>query len=617
MTFPSLFASHPHSDSRDRLPLRRLPRVSPRLFGSRRLGIRLLAASLVLLGLGAPAAHAQDDAQDVADAPTTDAEAAASEALGDETFGEVLQVNIVNLEVYVRDKDGNPVHGLGPEDFRVYEDGDPMEITNFYAVEDGRPVRSIGDDAPADEAAAEGTARPGIDLPRLPEDQQLHLIIYVDNFNLRPASRNRTLARLRGFLRSKIRPGDRMMVVSHDRTLHLRQAFTSDMDLISDALDELEGLSGHLVDRDAQRRQVLEQIEEVDDALLAMNRVRSYADSVSNEFGFSIRALQEQIRLLSGLPGRKALLYVSDGLPSVVGEDLFLAVEEFYRDARGARLEAMVYDLSPQYRQMVSQANAAGVTFYALDAGGLQTHSSVSADYGGTARGGGLAYIDTIRSANMNEPLYRLSDDTGGVAVVGTNAIAANLEQMVDDFRNYYSIGYAASHFGDGRYYDLDVEVLRDDVKVRHRQGYRDRTPIAQITDGLQATVHYGSEANPLGLEVGFEPPQRDDEGHFVLPMNVKIPIGNLTLVPRGDLFLATVRLGVVVRDDTGVSPVQMQEPLHLRIPAGELEDALGKHFTYSLSLAMRPGLSRIALSARDAFSSKTSFVRQTVNLER
>ena len=36
---------------------------------------------------------------------------------------------------------------------------------------------------------------------------------------------------------------------------------------------------------------------------------------------------------LAGLPGRKALLYVSDGLPMVPGEDLFHALQHKYQDS--------------------------------------------------------------------------------------------------------------------------------------------------------------------------------------------------------------------------------------------------------------------------------------------
>ena len=54
-------------------------------------------------------------------------------------FFESIDVNVVNVDVYVTDKKGNRIHGLKKEDFELYEDKKLVAITNFYAVEEGRP----------------------------------------------------------------------------------------------------------------------------------------------------------------------------------------------------------------------------------------------------------------------------------------------------------------------------------------------------------------------------------------------------------------------------------------------------------------------------------------------
>src|SRR5687768_16681677 len=57
----------------------------------------------------------------------------------DETFIETINVRVVNVDVYVTDKQGNRVRGLQQEDFEIRENGKPIQITNFYAVDGGRP----------------------------------------------------------------------------------------------------------------------------------------------------------------------------------------------------------------------------------------------------------------------------------------------------------------------------------------------------------------------------------------------------------------------------------------------------------------------------------------------
>src|SRR3989442_15123571 len=60
---------------------------------------------------------------------------------------EKIEVNVVNVDVTVLDRDNTPVRGLTPADFVVREDGVPQKITNFYVVENGELATSS---APAD-----------------------------------------------------------------------------------------------------------------------------------------------------------------------------------------------------------------------------------------------------------------------------------------------------------------------------------------------------------------------------------------------------------------------------------------------------------------------------------
>ena len=64
----------------------------------------------------------------------------ASDPAADGIFVESIDVNVVNVEVYVTDKKGDRVTGLGRDDFELFEDDKPVKISNFYAVEDGVPV---------------------------------------------------------------------------------------------------------------------------------------------------------------------------------------------------------------------------------------------------------------------------------------------------------------------------------------------------------------------------------------------------------------------------------------------------------------------------------------------
>ncbi|MEE8524903.1 MAG: VWA domain-containing protein, partial [Thermoanaerobaculia bacterium] len=275
------------------------------------------------------------------------------------SFTDSVDVNVVNIEVFVTDGKGNPLTGLGREDFEIFEDGRPVSITNFYAVEDRRPA-AASDEAPAADAGDDLVAGRVSRLPRIPEDQRLHLVLYVDNFNIRPFNRNRVFARLREFLR-KLDPQDRVMLVTYDRSIHIRHRFTHRAADVAAALFEIEELSGFALQAERQRRTVLDMIEDADEASSVRGRVRQYASSVNNDLRFSLDALRDIITSLAGLPGRKALMYVSDGLPMIPAQDLFFAVQRKFGDS-SVMVELQQWNATRKFQQMAMQANSSGVT---------------------------------------------------------------------------------------------------------------------------------------------------------------------------------------------------------------------------------------------------------------
>ena len=78
-------------------------------------------------------------AQEQEPAATGETEAAGPGA-EEGAFFESVDVNIVNVQVFVTDKKGNPITGLGIDDFDLFEDKRPVKISNFFAVEGRQPV---------------------------------------------------------------------------------------------------------------------------------------------------------------------------------------------------------------------------------------------------------------------------------------------------------------------------------------------------------------------------------------------------------------------------------------------------------------------------------------------
>ncbi|MEM8932373.1 MAG: VWA domain-containing protein [Acidobacteriota bacterium] len=513
---------------------------------------------------------------------------------------ENINVNVVNVEVYVTDKKGNRITGLTKDDFVLTVDDEPVAITNFYVVEDGSPQTEQPELLQPVESEPELPSRQPEVVER-PEDQKLHLIVYIDNFNLRPFSRNRVIRATRQFLRANLRPGDEVMLVSYDRSLKVRHPFTKDPELIASALYELEDITGHRVHADSERQDMLDFIynEERLEYYAASGRIRQYAESIYNDMAFTLDALRDQVDTLAGLPGRKAVLYVSDGLAMRSGEDLFYAVADRWKDQSSVLMDAQRFDMSRRFRSLTHQANTNRVTFYTIDAAGLRTYTYMDAS---NATPGGGAQIDSIHFSNMQAPLFYIAQETGGFAVTNTNNFLPGLEKMANDFGTYYSLGFVSAANESGRYHEIDVELKEDrrDVRLRFRQGFRDRSVGVRMIDNTLAALHYGYSKQDLGVELAVGRGQRQEDGQYLVPFVVKIPLGELTFLPQEKLHRARVTLYLAAKDtDGGLADVQ-DVPIPIDIPSADIERAKSQFYHYQLTLLMRPGRQMLAITVRD-----------------
>jgi VWFA-related protein len=588
---------------------------------------RILVACWLLLALGLTGlAGAQGKAAAPAAAAKSKAPAAGDPPADSGAFVDIVNVSVVNVDVFVTDKQGNPVTGLTQDDFQLFEDGKPVAITNFYAVNAGKPTTppaELAQTAPASPAAAPVPGLPPQELEKTqtPEDQRLRLIVYIDNYNLEPFHRNRVMRELRAFIGQKLNKDDELMLVTYDRELHVRRTFTSDPSLIASAMSDLEKVSAQGTHAQSDRRDFLQKIQDSQSVGEAESYARTYAQSAYNDLSFSVEAIKKLVDSLAGMPGRKAVVYVSDGLQMIAGQDVFYAVQNKWGEQSTSLTQTLEFDISRRLRELTYQANANRITFYTIDAAGLRTYDSTSAaNQGPGPSAPGLAQlVDSVNISNLQSTLQLLAEKTGGVAIINTNVVTPRLERIARDFNTYYSLGYTPPHYGDGRYYKIEVKVKnRRDLQVRHREGYRDKSTEARMNDGTMAALNFPFEENPLGISLELGQPRPRDDGFFLVPVMVRIPIGKLTLIPRGETSEdARVRLFIAAMDaDGGTSEVQ-QAPVPISVPKAEVAAAQKKYYVYTVTLLMRGGQQRVAVGVRDDVGALASFLSRGLTVGR
>jgi VWFA-related protein len=563
------------------------------------------------------------------------------------SFGETLEVNVVNVDVYVTDKDGHRVTGLRKGDFELLEDGNRVAVSNF------EEISRASSPAPAPAPAAQGTPVPQGAPEPTPQAQpadperQLSLLVFVDDLHLRPQNRTRAVEQIRGFLARSVRPGDRVMLAAGGNNLRVLQPFTGDPTAIDAALREVERLPAYGQQEDSARREAYQAMLELNQlnpcGAEIIKPVEGYADQMRAEALRTVGTLTVMINSLSGVPGHKALLLVSDGISITPGEELFEATARVCggspadgTSAQGdspsvvanhgngeggvkyspdqAPLDAQKYSVAKRFEDLAAHASANRVTFYTLQASGLQGFSA-GADADVNERLLQSTAIQQIETTNLKGSLTALAVDTGGRAMLDANDFLPDLARMQEDFESYYSLGYTPSHSGDGKDHRIEVRLKRADLRVRYRQTYRDKPLLEKMADRTLAALFHGFEENPLQVQIEIGDPTPADGGQYAVPVRLRIPLFKLAILNQDQIYRGKLRLLVVTRDDDGgTSPVRQVE-VPLNIPRQEVLSALGQYYLYTLTLKMKPGAQHVAVAVRDEIAAATSYLTRPVKV--
>src|SRR5215510_5413899 len=404
----------------------------------------------------------------------------------------------VLLDVVARDKKGRPVTDLKADQIEVYEDGVKQQINSFRKVEKTDLIEGAGaSNNMAGNAAgnAAGNTTGNAAGNALDPLRQINLVTMVFE---RLNNEGRLLARdaAREFLKSELRRNVMVAVFALDQRLQVLQQFTNDGAKLSAAVDRATGAaSSQFAEQSEAIQRELENLlraqanleassgaaqgagagigQAVVEARLAevtTNMLRRTDDAQREQQGAaSVFSLLSLIRGQQRLAGRKTVLYFSEGLQ-------------------------LTPNLAPIFRNAVSAANRANVSFYAIDARGLQTARQTDAARESLAaaaraneqqlrsRGGQAVTPEQIKAMdnaessilkNAQENLASLAESTGGFLVANTNDLRSPMRRVAAELSSYYEISYVPQvREYDGKFRALNVKTSRQDVVLQTRSGY-------------------------------------------------------------------------------------------------------------------------------------------------
>jgi len=518
-------------------------------------------------------------------------------------LGESIEVSIVNVDVFVTDRDGRRVHGLKKEDFEIFEDGKRQPITNFAEYSGALSGAQVEITAAKEPRKA---------TPR----QKRTIVVFIDRFTLPQFSSEPMFSAIRSFLRQVVRPGDAVTIVSWRRQVVTRLAFTDNLEAMERVLGAIQKESS-FVSADVQTDILAEKEfeQEMADFAAAHHFSVAYLDDVTltgreaaQRAKFDMRrkisAINSLIGAVSAAEGTKAVILATHRFSRIAGKEYLRGLDAQLGPKTATELE---YDMSNEIESVTKTANANNVRIYSLYPEGLGNVAIGSAELKYQAPS---PVFDQLVLDNELDAMKEVSSKTGGSLAWGSKDIVQILPAIRDDFDSYYSLAYRATASGTDRSHNIAVKVKNREYTVRSRTQYVEKSDVTRMKERVVANL-FGTGAGgtiPVNISLGASQPV--GKGRRTVPVVVSFPSASLTTVPEKDGPAGAFSVFVGWGNALGLVGDITHQTRSFRIPPDQLENASRVTFTYEFEILIDEKASLISVGVFDEVAKEYGLTR-------
>jgi VWFA-related protein len=400
----------------------------------------------------------------------------------------------VSVDVVVTGEKGKPVAGLKPSDFTVFEDGV------------AQPLRSFDPHTPATEVPYVPPQ-----IPKLPPNTFLNLataptsgtptVLLYDVINTPVADLAYAHEEMVRFIKHR-KPGTQIAIFVLSDKLHLLQGFTDNTDELTRAIDSKSGhiaqstqlssagstatsaetlapstaastaLQPENAPASSSQNNVNQTVDQTVSSLQAAEALeQSYL--LDQRIEITLDGLTEVGRFLSGLPGRKNLVWLSASFPAGILPDGNVNVNSLSQDQS-------TRNYGEDVKRATDMLNVSHVAVYPVDvrgvilpdAGGYSAASNVSYGQNGRAAAAALASVARDRTSEYST-MDSIADSTGGHAFYSTNDLQGAVNEAMENGSTYYSMTYSPSNAKlDGSLRKIRVTLDKPGYKLSYRTTY-------------------------------------------------------------------------------------------------------------------------------------------------
>ena len=519
----------------------------------------------------------------------------------------------VILDIVIRDKKGKAILDVTPEELSVEDNGVKQKITSLRLVQ-GREAIEKGSKVPLDALKQlrlvtlvfEQMDEQG---RRLAKEAALNLIKGDQGTNVfySVVVINNQLYALQEFTNDKAKLEKAIEMATSGQSLTFAAASEKVKSQIRDQLQRGGGPAAPVTDTsDPRNAQVEARLAGIMSDMLHFDA----AGSVTEGTRTSIFALLSLVRGQYTMPGRKTLLYFSQGM-------------------------WLPPHLDEPFNSISSTANRGNISIYAVDTRGVGAGSNSGAAYemqeaakssaASVTRDDGRVSVDEIKAgdraensmrSNTQMPLRTLSDSTGGFLVGESNDLRTPLKRVNEDINAYYEVSYSPGIQNyDGKFRSTKFEIARKDLVVKGGKGYF-AIPANVRSGGAMLPYEFALlkalDTTPLPADVEFRAsaikfqPSKDSVKGTVV---VEVPMKGIqaTEDKATNTFKVRISLVALLKDEKGEIVKKLSRDLPLSGPTSQIPQVKGGNFIYKEQFSVPPGKYTLEAAVIDHEANKLS----------
>ena len=316
----------------------------------------------------------------------------------------------------------------------------------------------------------------------------------------------------------------------------------------------------------------------MDRATRDVTRVRPADMDVAVRTQLTYRILEAVAANLSRVPGRKNLVWITDGVPIELGP---------IRSDTGDYV-----DFTPLLRQLSASLDRSKISIYPVRQVMLGSPDTVSDDPGGS-RGdvrSGIGSIDTLN---------QFGEMTGGRPDADKD-IGGAIKQAMSDLRTSYQIGYYPPvRNWDSKLHKLKITCKRKGVRIQAKTLYFawPEPPGTRTEEAVRMAAMSGFDAAEIGLRATATLETKEPRA---VHLEAYIDGNDVVLVHDGDQWNGQLRVVLVSYPDGGQPSFSTTTALDLHYTAQERDLALKEGISFARDITVAEDVHRLRLIVFD-----------------